>query len=193
MSVLVLQTEPRQDKTEGITTPFSPPIDNLLSEDFDDKNFHYWVKGRVTDIKNGKYIVKLNYGEDKKYATLNNRSSVISVTSNKIVPDLDLRYQLNEKPKKGDVVLVKNRGIYINQDNNDIYVQEENIYWKGVILNKVKNIDNLYKVALSINSIEPNPNKKLKGRDPRTGVKNISIDNMRFLRFANICESSIEL
>ena len=193
MSVLVLQTEPRQDKTEGITTPFSPPIDNLLSEDFDDKNFHYWVKGRVTDIKNGKYNVKLNYGEDEKYATLNNRSSVISVTSNKIVPDLDLRYQLNEKPKKGDVVLVKNRGIYINQDNNDIYVQEENIYWKGVILNKVKNIDNLYKVALSINSIEPNPNKKLKGRDSQTGVKNISIDNMRFLRFANICESSIEL
>ena len=54
--------------------------------------------------------------------------------------------------KRVMLLLVKNRGIYINQDNNDIYVQE-NIYWKGVILNKVKNIDNLYKVALSINSI----------------------------------------
>lgn len=188
MFVLVLQKEPRETKTDGVT-PFSPPIDNLLSEQFDDKNFHYWIRGRVTDVKDGKYVVTLNFGENNNL----NKTISISVTSDEIVPDLDLRYQLNESPKKGDVVLVKNRGIDIKHSGDNVYVEEEYVYWKAVVLDKVPKTDNLYKVALSINSIEPNPNKKLKRRDPQTGVKNISIDNMRFLRFANICESSIEL
>ena len=192
MYVLVLQKEPRKKKTIGSFTPFNPPIDNLLSEHFDNKYFHYWVTGIVDDIKDGKFIITLIYHNNIDNPNDSIKKSIkLSVTSDKIVPDLDLTYQLNEAPRKGDVVLVKHRGLYIDRYNK--HIEEKYIYWKGVIIGNVPNANNLYKVALSVNSIEPNLNNELKGRDLQTSVKQISIDNMRFLRRANVCKSSIEL
>ena len=179
-TVLVFQLEKREPKMNGVDTPLNPPIDNLLSEVYDDKSFHYWIEGRVVDIKDGQFHIKL---------VSKNNIMRVPVTSTYVVPDMDLVYQLNETPKKGDVMLVKDGGLEIN----GVYYNEDKIYWKAAILGKVPKSNNLYKVALTINSIEPNANNQSKRRPPQTSVKNVSIDKMRFYRRANVCNTSINL
>ena len=178
-TVLVFHKEKRQPKSNGADVLLNPPVDNLLSENFDQRFIHYWLEGRVIDIKDGFYHIQ--------YPTKNNIDK-IKITSNAVIPDLDLIYQLNELPKKGDIMLVKNGGIVVN----DVLLNEESVYWKAVVLEKIPKTNNLFKVALSINSIEPNANNESKGRPSQTSVKQISIDKMRFLRYANVCDSSIE-
>ena len=179
-TVLVLHKEKRRSKSNGADVLLNPPVDNLLSENFDHRFIHYWLEGRVIDIKDGSYHIQ--------YPT-KTEIEKIKITSSSVVPDLDLVYQLNETPQKGDVMLVKNGGIIVN----DILVNEDNVYWKAVILDKVPKTNNLFKVALSINSIEPNANNESKGRPSQTSVKQLSVDKMRFLRYANVCNSSIEI
>ena len=182
--VLVFEKQQREERANPSGQTVNPPIDNLLSERFDSTAFHYWILGKVIDIKNGHYIVDIKVGEYEQTRT-------IPVTSSNIVPEMDIEYELNQTLKKGDKVLVQNGNLIIRDSGSNITIPEKYIFWEGIILEKNTNIKNMYKVALSINSSEPNENKKPKMRPEQAGVKNINLSKIRFRKLASICMSSI--
>ena len=190
--VLIFLKEERE-KMENKSNTLSPPIDNILNERFDFQAIHYWLEGKVRNIIDGQYIVdvEIRDGTDVIYAKKEQNAYKIPVTSSLIVPSLDIEYQLNTEPKKGDKVLVQNGHLSIKSGQDNIILPEDVIYWEGVVLDKNPNVDNLYKIAFSVNSAEPNNNNKNKGRDEQAGVKYVNLSKIRFHKRAGVCLSSM--